>query len=237
LHGDRFRHLHVADLLDGRAARLMGALVLFTGTAQRRERAGTNAVIIAQGAGDGQLAMLATVIAAPVTVGAIRLPARRRGTARTARGAIIFIIGRRSRGGCRGIGRALSFQSCLTGFLFRLKTGSFRRLFFSATIFFGATTLFVRVCPAGLFFTTAGFFERGKARFFRLAEELCLKLLAGKLRFRRTHRGRRLGRFRRANGLWRGGRDGRGGFGNLRGFALTRLADHTAPLDLNHHGV
>jgi hypothetical protein len=47
LHGDGFRNLNITHLLNGRAARLMGALVLFPRAAQGRERAGADAIFIA----------------------------------------------------------------------------------------------------------------------------------------------------------------------------------------------
>ncbi len=64
LDGDRLGNVDVADLLLRRAGLLMVALFLFAGAAQRGERAGAAVVLVGQGAGDGELAALAVIVAA-----------------------------------------------------------------------------------------------------------------------------------------------------------------------------
>ena len=69
LDGDRLGHVHVADLLGGRTGLLMGALFLLAGAAKRGEAAGAAVVFAGQGAGDGQLAGMAAIVAAAAGTG------------------------------------------------------------------------------------------------------------------------------------------------------------------------
>ena len=156
-------------------------------------------------------------------------------TGRTA--IIVFNNG----GGCsrRRIGGAFFGKSCLTRIFFCLKAGCFCRLFFSATIIFGATTFVIAVGLAGLFVATTRFFQPEKTGFFGLSQQLGLQVLPRQSGLCRTRRwGRCLCDFRRRRGC-RGGRRCRCRSGcslGLRRIPFARL-HHPTALDLDHHGV
>src|SRR5205814_6796422 len=92
LDGDRFGHDDVADLLGRRARLHVVAFFLLAGTAQRGKRAGAAVILVGEGAGDGELATLAVLVAAAAR--ARRFGAARRGgvTARAARSAFLFLL-------------------------------------------------------------------------------------------------------------------------------------------------
>jgi hypothetical protein len=188
--------------------------------------------------------MLAAIINATTPAGAIRLTPRGWGTAArvTAWTTILFII--HGNWGChnRGRGCTLSLKRGLTCFFFRLQAGSFSCLFFSTTIVFGAAALFLAIGFARLFFPATRFFQRGKAGFFCLAQQLGLQFLARQLGLWRTRRGRR--RRSLSDGLWcdrgrfrlRGGR-GRRGLCRLLSFAFAWFPQNAATLYFHHNGV
>ena len=170
LDGDRFGNDDVADLLGGGPGFLVVALFLFAGAAQRGQAAGAAVVLARQGAGDGQLAALAAIVAAArpgaPARGAWAAGAGRRGrrwprssssSRRAARSSAPARLRRRFGGGCFGLGGACSAASSSAR-----RLSSARR--FSSSV---CSTL-------DAVLAAARFLELRQARFFGLAQQLLL---------------------------------------------------------------
>ena len=187
LDGDRLGHDHVADLLDRRAGLHVVALFLLPGAAERGERAGAALVLVGEGAGDGQLAALAMLVAAAVRPRRLG-PLGRRGMAGTAEATLLVFLdnGLRDFGLGRRLGGAAASSSArdapssaaASSACDSLRRGGARR----------------RSARLAAVLAAARFLERSQARFLGFAQELLLKLLAA----RHLILGRRLARLRSA---------------------------------------
>lgn len=189
--------------------------------------------------------MLAAIVNATATIGTLGLttgggcPT----TGVAAWAAIIFIISHRGRSSNRRRGRPFRFKRGLARIFFRLQTGRFCRFFFSAAVFFSATTFFIAIGLARLFFAAAGFFQRGETGLFGFAQQLGLQFLTRQLRLRRwggLRRRRRLSsgcrsdrrrfRLRRSGGRCRN-------LCRLLRFTLAWFPQNAATLYFHHNGV
>src|SRR5207253_8486169 len=129
-----------------------------------------------EGTGDGEFAAMALFVAAAAAWASGLGTARSRGMAAGAasNGALFLVLddGRGDFGSGRRFGSAL-------GFFVRLETGFFGSGFLGLAIFIGAAAFVLALRTADALLAAARFFERGKARFLGLAQQLGLKLLAG----------------------------------------------------------
>ena len=208
LDGDRLGDDDVAHLLGGRPGLLVGPLLLLAGAAERGEAAGAAVVLVGQGAGDGELAGVAAVVAAARPAG----PAR--GAWRPGRGAWAGRgpggdprpRRRRPGAGAASAGRAGS-SAARRASSSASQAGGFGALFLGAAILLGAALLFLGRLGRLLVLAPARFLERVQARFLGLAKQFVLQLAAGG---GVVDRALRRGRLRRRLGGLRGAR-GRGG--------------------------
>src|SRR5439155_17442345 len=160
---------HVADLLGRRAGLHVMPLFLFAGAAKSCKRTGAAVVLARQGAGDGELATLALVVA-PATARASRLwtTRHRREAGRAANGGTLFLLLSRRCGRRRLLGLSWCLGSA-TRFFLGLNSGLLDGSLFSLAIVFGAAALFLVRRAAGLLLAAARLFEPRHACLFRLA--------------------------------------------------------------------
>src|SRR5206468_6383127 len=113
LQGDRLRHDDVADLLGRRTGLHVVALLFLARPAKGGKRAGAAIVRVGQGAGDGELAAMALIVAAAAArTGRFGATRSGRMAAWAPRSSALVVLIRGGRGGLRfdrRLGRAFRF--------------------------------------------------------------------------------------------------------------------------------
>jgi hypothetical protein len=211
-----------------------GTITSRTCSAESREAPGAAVVLAREGAGDGELAGVAAVVATADGTGRLGALGRGRVALGTGMGRATVVVLLGGGGGRGGVGRRRGLGGS-AGFLLGREPGGFDPFLLGPAILLGPALLLLGRLGRLLVLAAAGFLELLEPRFLGLAEQFLLKLAAaGGVGYRALRRRRaRSGR----SGRGRSGRLGRLDDGRGRGFLGRLRPEDPALLDLDHDRV